>query len=322
VLAIANLKGGVGKTTLAANIGACLASKWRLRVLLIDLDYQGSLSSMCFGANPSWLPNAGQDSLATALISGDLTPALASQVAKTVPDQGDAEGRLKLIPAYYDLAQADNRVMIEWLLRSRRAPSRSVRHALAELLMGRPFRAEDVRYTLAHILHSTAIRSAFDVIIIDCPPRLTTSEIQAFCAASHLLIPTIFDRTSAEAVVSLAQQIETLKRENICPHIKYVGVVGSKWDSGLNAAKNSLVQLVQSIQAIKIDLPVLPTKTYLPMTTRLVRDAEDGIAYFVMGAADGQAVRHAIETLTDHVANQMGIPRTDFATAVPLQAAQ
>src|SRR5260370_35877134 len=90
----------------------------------------------------------------------------------------------------------------------------------------------DVRYALAKILHSDIVQRAFDLIIIDCPPRLTTSEIQAFCASSHLLIPTIFDRTSAEAVVSLCGQIETLKRAGICTYLKYIGIVGTRWRPG------------------------------------------------------------------------------------------
>ena len=46
IISTANLKGGVGKTTITANLGATLA-KLGLRVLLLDLDHQSSLSSMC-----------------------------------------------------------------------------------------------------------------------------------------------------------------------------------------------------------------------------------------------------------------------------------
>ena len=45
VISVVNLKGGVGKTTITANLGATLA-KEGLRVLMIDLDYQGSLSAL------------------------------------------------------------------------------------------------------------------------------------------------------------------------------------------------------------------------------------------------------------------------------------
>src|SRR5260370_32303903 len=49
IVAIANLKGGVGKTTLSANLGATLWSKDpKKRVLLIDLDYQANLPLGCF----------------------------------------------------------------------------------------------------------------------------------------------------------------------------------------------------------------------------------------------------------------------------------
>jgi Mrp family chromosome partitioning ATPase len=46
ILLIAHLKGGVGKTTIAANLAAYFEMKRNERVLAIDLDHQGSLSSM------------------------------------------------------------------------------------------------------------------------------------------------------------------------------------------------------------------------------------------------------------------------------------
>jgi hypothetical protein len=162
ILVVANAKGGVGKTTVSANLGACFAEMASANnakpVLLIDLDFQGSLSSMSVPSR-KWLAN-GRDSSATYLLSGDLDArSIVSSENATIKSNGkfiEVE-KLKVLTAYQDLAQAENRLMIEWLLSDR---------------------STDIRFRLLKTLSDDAVRDAFSLIIIDSPPRLTTGAIQ------------------------------------------------------------------------------------------------------------------------------------------------
>lgn len=287
VLVVANAKGGVGKTTTAANLGARFAEILPLPVLLIDLDFQGTLSSMTIAKREFWVPPEGSDSKATQLISGDLTSQHIASETQSAVDQP----KLKIITSFYDLAQAENRVMIEWLLGDRKA---------------------DIRFRLAHLLHAPAVRNAFSLIIIDSPPRLTTGAVQALAAGTHLLIPTVMDEPSTEAVVTFVRQVETFRKVNLCPYIKYVGVVGAlkagpdNIEAAQQRLKDRLGDPLENGGAGSV-VKLLPEKTYIPRSKYFRKAVSSGgIAYITMGnSADAKEVKDAIVALADHVKQEM-----------------
>jgi cellulose biosynthesis protein BcsQ len=192
ILTVANFKGGVGKSTTAANLAAFFDSHGA-RVLLIDFDYQGSLTDsivksdeLSFGAVELLNPDASSKDVLNCTV-------------RPIPSFRSTD----LLASYYTLNRVESRAVFRWLTREDR---------------------RDIRYNTHLILSSALVRQKYDIVIIDAPPRLMTAMVNAICASTHILIPTILDGVSASAAINTVDAIIKIKNA-LSPSLKIIGIL-------------------------------------------------------------------------------------------------
>jgi chromosome partitioning protein len=174
VFAVANQKGGVGKTTTTVNLAAALAQHG-LRVLVIDLDPQGNAST-ALGIEHS----EGTAGTYEAVVEG---AALATLV-QPCPDIA----RLSCLPATIDLAGAEIELVS---LVAREARLRKAVTAYVDALAGSQERP--------------------DYIFVDCPPSLGLLTVNALVAADEMLIPIQCEYYALEGLGQLLRNIELVR---------------------------------------------------------------------------------------------------------------
>lgn len=261
IITTVNYKGGVGKTTTTANLAAYFDLKRNQRVLLIDLDYQGSLTTTL--SSLSGRKSPGGD-LAGAILGDEVSEVVLS---RTVFPVGPRLPRTSFVPSFYGLARIEERLMVEWLLQ--RATM-------------------DVRYRLAKTLLDDHVASKYDVILIDAAPRLSTATINALTASSYVLVPAIMNPLSAEPVgnfVSETQRIMNL----LNPRLSFAGIVETMAPAGTEnqdtraAAIAALDEVLRSIPGVRRLAAVIKRKPALThgdvayLSDRDVREMYDGL---------------------------------------------
>lgn len=193
IISFLNMKGGVGKTTLAANIGAHLTKKGA-RVLYIDFDYQGTLSLMVAStANRDRLENNSYKLLQDTTYN---------EIKRSIHRFDDLPN-VGLFAAHYVLFRDEMELFANWAAN---------------------IGDYDIRFALKKILHTPDCASDWDAVIIDCGPRFTTSTINALCASTHIVIPAILDEPSAQAVGYLSKEFRDHKSE-LFPELQLLGVI-------------------------------------------------------------------------------------------------
>jgi cellulose biosynthesis protein BcsQ len=296
VMTVANDKGGVGKSTATVNLAAAFAARLPRPVLVIDLDPQGSASALML-AGASWRPPSGQQSPASEAVDGKATPQwLVGPASAAKPfTWRDSQGTTRqtpnafALPAFYDLIDTEARALTEWQIGDR---------------------TRDVGYDLFRLLRDPQVRQHFGAILIDSPPRFSISSIQALCASTHVLVPTILDNTSATAVGNFARQLR--RHELLWPHLKVVGVLGmmtegqSHESEQLKFAADALARNLTGTNTelaalMQAQIPLeIPYELSIPQRASIGRTGGNGIAYNCLGANDeGREVRRVFDRLAD-----------------------
>ncbi|MCP2671712.1 ParA family protein [Maricaulaceae bacterium EIL42A08] len=195
VIAVANQKGGVGKTTTAINLATALAAIGQ-KVVVLDLDPQGNAST-----------GLGVGRAERTATSYDIL--VSEKPMEDALIETDVPG-LAIIPSDVDLAGAE--------LELSNAPRRSyrLRHAV-----------DRFRRALAQAGQTC------DYILIDCPPSLNLLTVNAMTAADSVMVPLQCEFFALEGLSQLMRTIE-LVRSNLNKELVIQGVVLTMYDKRNN----------------------------------------------------------------------------------------
>jgi chromosome partitioning protein len=194
VIALANQKGGVGKTTTAINLGTALAAIGE-EVLIVDLDPQGNASTG-LGIDRKSRTRSTYDLLVGEAALADIA------IQTAVP-------RVSVAPSTLDLLGVELEIST------------------------RPDRAFRLRSALARMAAEPSRDRNYTYVLVDCPPSLNLLTINAMAAAHSVLVPLQCEFFALEGLSQLLQTVEQV-RGSLNPELSIHGIVLTMFDSRNN----------------------------------------------------------------------------------------
>jgi chromosome partitioning protein len=205
ILALANQKGGVGKTTTAINLGTALAAIGE-RVLIVDLDPQGNAST-----------GLGIDRRNRSCSTYDVLVGEASLREAVV---STAVPRLHIAPSTMDLSGL-------------------------ELELGTtPGRAYKLRDAISALNNNVSPDADYTYVLIDCPPSLNLITVNAMAASDAILVPLQCEFFALEGLSQLLQTVEQV-RSTLNPNLSIHGIVLTMFDSRNNLSNQVVADVRQ-----------------------------------------------------------------------------
>ncbi len=193
LLTVANQKGGVGKTTTTVNLAAALA-QLGARVLVLDLDPQGNAST-ALGIDH----HADVPSIYDVLLEG-------RPLAEVISPVDDVPG-LFCVPATIDLAGAEIELVP---------------------LVARESRL--LRAVTALLDDQDDPETAYDYVLVDCPPSLGLLTVNALVAASEVLIPIQCEYYALEGLGQLMRNVDLI-RSHLNPQLHVSTILLTMYDA-------------------------------------------------------------------------------------------
>ncbi|XXG09601.1 ParA family protein [Micromonospora sp. SH-82] len=283
ITSVINYKGGVGKTTITANLGAALAARGR-RVLLIDLDPQASLTFSFYSAE-DWERNLAYEKTilqwyGSVLADGPTDPlhpyVLTPEPANALLPDG---GRLDLVASHLGLVDVDLDI--------------------AAALGGSRFQHGSPHFLPLHRSLADGLGTeeftGYDDVLIDCAPNFTMVTRTGIVASDHILTPARPDYLSTLGIDYLRSKVSELVRDfnrvaapgpMIDP--QYLGVVFTMiqyaGNGPINASRNYLahadsLEVPSFRQTIRENKTLFGTAGERRLPAVLVPNANDRVQY-------------------------------------------
>lgn len=238
-IALLNMKGGVGKTTLAVNLAWYLCRYQHKRVLLVDLDPQFNASQYTMSFNEWDDHRKNKGTVADVLIE----PQAQSLTTRRPPRRRHGQ------PQYTFARESTAKGGTLHLLPSELTLSRAVKNP------------DRVVFKLEKYLES--VRTQYDFIFIDCAPTDSILTDTALMATDFVLVPVKPDRFSILGYAQIQEQIASFKNAYPDPHeVQDLGVVFTQVD-GSSPIENTCMKEVTRKASFVFETRVSDSRSYL-----------------------------------------------------------